>query len=119
MVDRQVDRQHVVSLILLFDIFRCMVDREVDWPAWVVLGRSWDLCMRSWAALGAYVGGPGPSWAEVGGPEPLLGPMLAVLGRLGPKSGPGPSGKAIWREDLGRKVARARAGPRSAKGQEA
>ena len=36
-----------------------MVDREVDGPVWVVLGRSWDLYVRSWAALGAYVGGPG------------------------------------------------------------
>ena len=36
-----------------------MVDREVDWPVWVVLGRSWGLCVRSWAALGAYVGGLG------------------------------------------------------------
>ena len=32
-----------------------MVDREIDWPVWVVLGRSWGLCVRSWAALGAYV----------------------------------------------------------------
>ena len=37
-----------------------MVDREVDVPVWVVLGRSCGLCWR----LG-----------------PLLGPMLAVLGR--------------------------------------
>ena len=36
-----------------------------------VLGRTWNLCWRSWAALGAYVGGLGP----------LLEPMLAVLGR--------------------------------------
>ena len=50
--------------------FRLMVDREVDVPVWVVLGRSCGLCWRSWAALGAYVGGLGP----------LLGPMLAVLG---------------------------------------
>ena len=76
-----------------------MLDREVDVPVWVVLGRSsglyvrscglgvglepllgpmlavlgrsWALCWRSWAALGAYVGGLGL----------LLGPMLAVLGR--------------------------------------
>ena len=39
----------------------------------VVLGCSWTLCWRSWAALGAYVGDLGP----------LLGSMLAVLGRLG------------------------------------
>ena len=68
--------------VFSFDIFlqhsRWMVDREVDWPVWVVLGRSWGLCVRrswglcwrSWAALGPYVGGLGP----------LLGPMLAVLG---------------------------------------
>ena len=48
-----------------------MVDREVDGPVWVVLGRSWGLCVWSWAALPAYVGG-------LGG---LLGLMLAVLGR--------------------------------------
>ena len=36
-----------------------------------VLGRSWGPCWRSWAALGPYVGGPGP----------LLGPLWAVLGR--------------------------------------
>ena len=45
-----------------------------------VLGRSWGLRCRSWAALGAYVGGLGL----------LLGPMLAVLGALGPKCGPNP-----------------------------
>ena len=43
--------------------------RSAAW--WAVLSRSWGLCWRSWAALGAYVGGLGP----------LLGPMLAVLGR--------------------------------------
>ena len=48
-----------------------MVDREAGGPVFAVLGRCWDLCVRSWAALGAYVGGLGP----------LLGPMLAVLGR--------------------------------------
>ena len=46
-----------------FDIFlrhlRWMVEREVDWPVWVVLGRSWGLCVRSWATLGAYLGGLG------------------------------------------------------------
>ena len=58
-----------------------MVDREVDGPVWVVLGRSWDLCVRSWAALGAYVGGPGA----------VLGPILAILGRSwASRGGPGP-----------------------------
>ena len=104
-------------------------------PAWAVLAalgafvgglvpllaHSWDLRRRSWAALEACVGGLGRSrglcWrscaalgAYVGGLGPLLGPLLAVLGRLGPKSGPGPSGKAIWQADLARKVALARAG---------
>ena len=46
-----------------------MVDREVDWPVWVVLGRFGGLCVRSWAALGAYVGSLGA----------VLGPMLAIL----------------------------------------
>ena len=55
-------------------------------PLLAVLGRSWALCWRSWAALRASVDDLGP----------LLGPMLAVLGALGSKSGPGPSGKAIW-----------------------
>ena len=80
-------------------------------PMLAVLGRSWGLCWRSWAALGAYVGGLGPknaknmatlkmclfferegdlrlwdrSWATlgayVGGLGPLLEPMLEVLGR--------------------------------------
>ena len=53
-------------------------------PLWVVLGRSSGLCGRSRAALGAYVGGLGQlleSWASAGGSGPLLGPMLAVLGR--------------------------------------
>ena len=44
-----------------------MVDREVDWPVWVVLGRSSGLYLWS-CGLGV-------------GLEPLLGPMLAVLGR--------------------------------------
>ena len=64
------------------------------------LGRSWGLSWRSWAALGAYVGGLGPKNAKSmptlkmyvflererdlrpeGGLGPLLGLMLAVLGR--------------------------------------
>ena len=48
-----------------------MVDREVDEPAWVVLGRFGGLSVRSWAALGASVAGLGL----------LLVPMSAVLGR--------------------------------------
>ena len=54
-----------------------------------VWGRSWSL----WAALGAYVGGLGP----------LLGPMLAVLGR---------SWGPCWRSwaVLGRNVAQTLAG---------
>jgi len=33
-------------------------------PLCAILGRSWSSCWRSWAALGAYVGGPGLSWDE-------------------------------------------------------
>ncbi len=45
----------------LFSVFSTDgLDREVDGPVWVVLGRSWGLCMRAWAALGAFVGGLGP-----------------------------------------------------------
>ena len=50
--------------------------------------------------LGAYVGGLGP----------LLGPMLAVLGRLKAKSGPNPSEEAIWQPEQGGEVAQTRAG---------
>ena len=69
------------------------LERERDLPPrGAVLGHSWTLCWRSWAALGAYVAGLWAllglcwrSWAVlgtyVGGPGPLLGPMLAVLGR--------------------------------------
>ena len=46
-----------------------MTDREVDWPVLMVFGRSCGLCVRSLAALGAYVGGLGA----------VLGPMLAIL----------------------------------------
>ena len=89
--------------------FRWMVDREVDRPVWVVLGPSWGLCVRSWAALGIYVGGLGAglglmlailscSWASKGGSGPvlaalrrLLAPMLAILGRSWASTGgPGP-----------------------------
>ena len=90
-------------------------------PMWPVLGRSWGLCGRSWAALGAYAGGLRPllglywrswaaPWAFVGDLGPLLGPLLAVVGRLGPKSSPNSSGKAIWQADLDREVAQTRAG---------
>ena len=97
-----------------------MVDREVDGPVWVVLGRSWGLCVRSWAALGAFVGGLAPSWgllwAVLGRSWGLcwrswaaLGPVKSVLGRkvalartgkrswqgIRPESGPGSSGKAF------------------------
>ena len=58
------------------------------------------LCGRSWAALRASLGGPGPSWAE-------KRPWPKREGDLGkgsmPKSGPNPSGNAIWAGDQGRK----------------
>ena len=80
--------------------------RSLLGPLCAVLGRSWGLCWRSggglgtyvgdlelllglygrsWAALGASIGGLGCTWAAlgayVGGLRPLLEPMLAVLGR--------------------------------------
>ena len=67
-----------------------MLDREVDGPVWVVLGRSWGLCMRAWAALGAFVGGLAALVASVGDLGPLLGPcgrswatLAAYVGGLG------------------------------------
>ena len=93
MVDREVDGQHVFSLIFFFDVFdgwsivklmgsmfflriflhffRWMVGLEVDGPLGVVLGGSKGLCGWSWAAPRASVGGPGP----------LSGPLWVVLGR--------------------------------------
>ena len=71
-----------------------MVNREVDLPVWVVLGRFGRLCVRSWAALGAYVGGLGTyvgdlelllglygrSWAALGASIGGLGCTWAALG---------------------------------------
>ena len=76
-------------------------------PMLVVLGRSWGLCWRSWAALRAYVGGLGSG----SGPKlAVLGPKWSVLEAIRAKSGPNPSGKAIWQADQGGKVAQTRAG---------
>ena len=72
-------------------------------PILAVLGRSWALSWRSWAALGTNVGDLGPllglCWrsraalrASVRDLGRSWGLMLAVLGGLGPKSGPNPSG---------------------------
>ena len=83
--------------------------------------RSWGLCWRSWAALGAYVGGLGctlaargayvgdlgplfglysRSWAALGaavcGPGPLLEATLAVLGGLRPLLGPLLALRPLW-----------------------
>ena len=75
-------------------------------PMLTVLGRSWGPCWRSWAALGAYVGGLEPktakkvatmagarsaaggsvlscSWGRCWRSWRLLEPLLALLGRLG------------------------------------
>ena len=72
--------------------------RSAAWGS--VLSCSWSLCWWSWAALGAYVGGLGL----------LLGPKLAVLGRLGA----GEVGlDAMWSVlggDQGRNVAQTLAG---------
>ena len=51
----------------------------------MVLSRFGSLCGWSWAALGAYVRGPGPSWGLFWRSRAVLGPlfdaMLAVFGR--------------------------------------
>ena len=86
-----------------------MVDREVDWPVWVVLGCSWGLCLRSggslgtyvgylelllglygwsWAVLGASIGGLGCTWAALGA---YVGDLGSILGRSWASTcGPGP-----------------------------
>ena len=46
-----------------------MVDREVDEPVLVVLGRSWGLCVQTLAALEYYVVSLGA----------VLGATLAIL----------------------------------------
>ena len=94
-------------------------------PLCAILGRSWSLCWRSWAALGSYLGGLwGALGPYVGGLGPLLGPMFAVLGRSwGYVGGPGPLlgpmfvilaalGALCWRSwaVLGREVVQTRTG---------
>ena len=54
-----------------------LADAKLSGPILAILGRSWGLCWRSRATLGAYVGCLG---AYVGGLGPFLGRMLAVLG---------------------------------------
>ena len=74
-VDRNVDRQHVVGL------------GAVLGPMLAILG----LYGRSWAALGAYVGGLGCTWAALGAYVGDLGPLLSPLpspsGLVGAKAG--------------------------------
>ena len=61
--------------------FRWNFDREVDvGPMLAVLGCSWGLCWRSWAALGAYVGGPGRTG---GGRRTYVGDLELLLGLYG------------------------------------
>ena len=83
-----------------------MVDREVDWPVWVVLGRRsggglgtyvgdlgplLGLYVRSLVALGASIGGLGCTWAAlaayVGGLGPLLSPLPSPSGLVGANPG--------------------------------
>ena len=61
-----------------------MVGREVDGPLCAVLGRSWGLCGRSWAALEAWrlQAVLGRLRASVGGLGPLSVPWLAILDRF-------------------------------------
>ena len=54
-----------------------MIDREVDWPVWVVLGRSWGLCVRSWVALG------GLCLRSGGGLGTYVGDLELLLGLYG------------------------------------
>ena len=83
-----------------------MVGCEVDGPVWVVLGRSWGLCVRSWVAiggrclrsgggLGTYVGDlelllglDGRSWVAFGASIGGLGCTWAALGAYGGDLGP-------------------------------
>ena len=85
MVGREVDGQHVLSEYFVFYIFdRWSIVKLTGLCGWSL---GW-LISRSWASAG----GPGPllgpmlailgcSWASTGGPGPLLGPLCAVLGR--------------------------------------
>ena len=64
-------------------------------PLLAVLGASWGLCCRSWAALGAYVrdlgtyvGGPGPLLAGPGLPLAEKWPWPEREGDLGKEPGP-------------------------------
>ena len=84
---REVDGQHVLSVHFFFHIFDC----------WSVVKLT-CLCVRSWAALGTYVGALGRSWGLCGRSWPLLGPLWAALGGLRPKSGPNPSRSRPTRE---------------------
>ena len=56
-----------------------MVDREVDGPVWVILGRSRGLCVRSRAALGACVGYLGTNVGDLGQLLDLDGRFWAAL----------------------------------------
>ena len=76
-----------------------------SWPMWAVLGKDQGLymwavsgkdqgpCGRSWVRIGAYVGRLARDQTEKW-PKPERGCDLSR--GSGPKSGPGPSGKAIW-----------------------
>ena len=83
-----------------------MASRADIEPVGVVLSRSRGLCGRSWAALGAYVAGPGlllePQRAVLGCSWNLLGlswhALKASVGGLGPSSvalGPWPAGPGL------------------------
>ena len=97
MVDREVDGQHVFSLIFFFDVFDgwsivkltglCGWLRSLLGPLCAVLGRSWALCWRSGGGLGTYVGDLelllglyGRSWAALGASISGLGCTWAALG---------------------------------------
>ena len=82
-------------------------------PMLAVLGHSWGLCWRSWAALGTYVGGLGPVlgltfgimgyswglcwrfWAALGAYVGGLGTGSGRKAAQTRKSGPNPSGNRV------------------------
>ena len=71
-------------------------------PMLAVLGPMLAVLGRSWAYVGGLGSGSGPKLA-------VLGPKWSVLEAIRAKSGPNPSGKAIWQADQGGKAAQTRA----------
>ena len=105
-------RFHNVFVLFLL-LFRLMVGCEalgayvgalgpLLGPMLAVLGPMLAVLGRSWAYVGGLGSGSGPKLA-------VLGPKWSVLEAIRAKSGPNPSGKAIWQADQGGKAAQTRA----------